>query len=213
MKVAVYSGSFDPLHIGHLAIMERLRDMGEFDAVYLVVSPQNPLKSPEKSANADARLAAAREALSRHPELCHQMLKQVQHDGERHPDSRHPDPRHPELVSGSFVRVDDIEFSLPQPNYTIATLDALKRREPENDFTLVIGADSLCDIRRWKDWERILVDYGVIVYPRKGYDTTELDLEDERYRIRFIDAPMVDISSTRIRELKACGKDISNYII
>lgn len=187
MKVAVYSGSFDPFHIGHLSVLESILGMGEFGAVYLLVSPQNPLKSPEKSGNARARLDAVRDALARHPEL----------------------------VSGhsTGVLVDDIEFTLPQPSYTIRTLDALKAREPENDFTLVMGADSLCDIRRWKEWERILTDYGVIVYPRKGYDTGELELIDKRYRIRILDAPMVDISSSSIRELQACGTDTSNYTI
>lgn len=187
MKVAVYSGSFDPMHIGHLAILERLQALGTFDAVYLVVSPQNPLKACGKAANAEARLSAAREALSRHPEL----------------------------VSGPqpFVRVDDIEYSLPRPNYTINTLDALKAREPENDFTLVMGADSLCDIRRWKDWERLLVEYGVVVYPRRGYDTTGLGLEDPSYRIESIEAPLVDVSSTQIRGLEARGEDVSRYLI
>lgn len=187
MKVAVYSGSFDPLHIGHLAILESLCAMGEFGAVYLVVSPQNPLKPSEKSENAYARLSAAREAVSRHPEL----------------------------VSGppTQVRVEDIEFFLPRPNYTISTLDALRAREPENEFTLVMGADSLCDIRRWKDWERILTDYGVIVYPRSGYDISELELNDKRYRIRIMDAPVVDVSSTQIRELLSRGKDTSKLMI
>ncbi|MCQ2177244.1 MAG: hypothetical protein MJY41_04805, partial [Bacteroidales bacterium] len=123
--------------------------------------------------------------------------------------------RHPELVSGSptQVRVEDIEFFLPRPNYTISTLDALRAREPENEFTLVMGADSLCDIRRWKDWERILTDYGVIVYPRSGYDISELELNDKRYRIRIMDAPVVDVSSTQIRELLSRGKDTSKLMI
>ena len=67
MQVAVYSGSFDPLHLGHLAILRQLVD--RFDAVYLVVSPQNPLKSEDKASGAERRLRAAREAVARHPEL------------------------------------------------------------------------------------------------------------------------------------------------
>ena len=119
MQVAVYSGSFDPLHLGHLAILRQLVD--RFDAVYLVVSPQNPLKSEDKASGAERRLRAAREAVARHPEL----------DGK--------------------VKVDDIEFSLGLPSYTIHTLDALQRREPGNSFCLVMGADSLAGFRRWKD--------------------------------------------------------------
>ena len=69
MRIAVYSGSFDPLHIGHQAIMERLTATREFDWVYLVISPQNPLKDPSKALSAERRYRAAIDAVRRHPEL------------------------------------------------------------------------------------------------------------------------------------------------
>lgn len=194
MKIAVYSGSFDPLHIGHLAIMEYLTREGEFDWVYLVISPQNPLKDPSKAASGRARYEAAVEAVLRHPEL--------------------------------HVWVDDIELSMEPPSYTIRTLDALKEREPENDFTLVIGADNLASMRRWRDYRRILTEYGVVVYPRSGFDLDEVaeslrregagnadGKEDTTYDIRIVDAPMVDISSTLIREGLAQGLDMSEYLM
>ncbi|MBR4524399.1 MAG: nicotinate-nicotinamide nucleotide adenylyltransferase, partial [Bacteroidales bacterium] len=142
MRIAVYSGSFDPLHIGHQAIMERLTSTREFDWVYLVISPQNPLKDPSKALSAERRYRAAIDAVRRHPEL--------------------------------HVWVDNIELEMPAPTYTIRTLDALKKREPENDFTLVIGADNLQNIHKWRDAPRILSEYGVVVYPRKGYDMETL---------------------------------------
>lgn len=189
MKIAVYSGSFDPLHIGHLAIMEYLTNEREFDWVYLIVSPQNPLKGKEKARNARHRYKAAVEAVARHPEL--------------------------------RVRVDDIELAMPAPHYTIKTLDALREREPENEFTLVIGADNLYDIRKWRDSERILREYGVVVYPRAGYDLEAIRaqlLEECRqspdtrpYLIRIADAPIVDISSTEIRKGEAMGRDMSEF--
>lgn len=194
MKIAVYSGSFDPLHIGHLAIMEYLTREGEFDWVYLVISPQNPLKDPSKALSGYARYEAAVEAVLRHPEL--------------------------------HVSVDDIELTMPPPNYTIHTLDALKEREPENDFTLVMGADNLASMRRWRDYRRILTEYGVVVYPRAGVDLDEVagslrregagdadGIEDTTYDIRIVDAPMVDISSTLIREGLAQGLDMSEYLM
>ena len=138
MRIAVYSGSFDPLHIGHQAIMEYLTREKEFDWVYLIISPQNPFKDASKANNAEQRYVAAVEAVKRHPEL--------------------------------HVWVDDIELTMPAPHYTIKTLDALKKREPENDFTLVMGADNLDGIRGWRDFPRILGEYGVVVYPRR--DTT-----------------------------------------
>ena len=211
MRIAVYSGSFDPLHIGHQAIMERLTFTQEFDWVYLVISPQNPLKDPSKALSAERRYRAAIDAVRRHPEL--------------------------------HVWVDNIELEMPAPTYTIKTLDALKKREPENDFTLVIGADNLENIHRWRDAPRILSDYGVAVYPRKGYDLDRLremlleecrhfpapyvldasqatppgrvSLEDldRFYKIRIIDAPIVDISSTEIREMRSRGLDVSQYLM
>lgn len=188
MKVAVYSGSFDPLHTGHLAILETLSADPEFGCTYLIVSPQNPLKDPSKAANAEERLEAARAAVARHP--------------------------------GLKVLVDGIELGMEAPHYTIRTLDALKAREPENRFTLVMGADNLAVIRRWKDWRRILSEYGAVVYPRAGFDAARLRRNvlrsrqpGESFSIRILDAPMVDISSTRIREGIAAGEDMSAYLM
>ena len=136
MRIAVYSGSFDPLHIGHKAIMEYLTQTSDFDWVYLVISPQNPFKDKDKALNAEQRYRAAVDAVRRHPEL--------------------------------HVWVDDIELEMPAPHYTIRTLDALKKREPDNDFTLVVGADNLQGITGWRDAPRILSEYGVVAYPRRG---------------------------------------------
>ena len=115
------------------------------------------------------------------------------------------------------VRVDDIELNMPEPHYTVRTLRALKEREPENSFTFVMGADNLADIRRWRDYSTILKDFGVAVFPRTGHDLTQIkqDLlnEDPTYKILILDAPMVDISSTQIREAIAKGDDISSYLM
>ncbi|MBR4756516.1 MAG: nicotinate (nicotinamide) nucleotide adenylyltransferase [Bacteroidales bacterium] len=185
MRIAVYSGSFDPLHIGHLAIMEYLSRDKDFDWVYLVVSPKNPLKESIQAESAGDRFLAAVDAVRRYPKL--------------------------------HVWVDDIELNLPPPQFTIRTLDTLKSREPENDFTLIMGADNLDGIRRWRDFPRILCEYGVAVYPRKGFDLeairTALLEENPDYKIRIIDAPVVNISSTRIREGLACGEDMSEWLM
>lgn len=185
MQVAVYSGSFNPLHIGHLAIMKHMIDIDGFDMVYLIVSPKNPLKEGISSASGRDRYHAAIEAVTRHFK-------------ER-------------------VKVDDIELMMPEPHYTIRTLDALKEREAENSFTLIMGADNLADIRRWKDYRRILTEFGVAVYPREGFDleTVKADLlnENKDYKIDILNAPMVDISSTEIRKGIAAGKDMSRYLM
>ena len=155
--------------------------------VYLIVSPKNPLKDGISSASGPERYHAAVEAVRKHPELY------------------------------GKVKVDDIELSMPEPHYSIRTLDALRKREPSSRFTIIMGADNLADIRRWRDYSRILKEFGTAVYPRKGFDLTEIrqDLleEDPAYKIRIIDAPMVDISSTYIREALSRGEDISHLLM
>lgn len=183
--IAIYSGSFNPLHIGHLAIMKHMTEIAGFDYVYLIVSPKNPLKNGISSATGQERYEAAVKAVCRHPEL--------------------------------KVWVDDIELQMPEPHYTIRTLDALKEREPQNKFTLVIGADNLACIRNWRDYRRILKEYGVAVFPRTGFDldTIKSDLlrEDPSYHITILNAEMVDISSTTIREALASGQDASAWLM
>ncbi|MGM9786559.1 MAG: nicotinate (nicotinamide) nucleotide adenylyltransferase [Candidatus Cryptobacteroides sp.] len=185
MRIAVYSGSFNPLHVGHLAILRHLVGNDGFDKVYLIVSPKNPLKDNISSNSAQERFEAACKAVRRR--------------------------------GLENVFVDDIELRMPQPHYTIRTLDALKAREPGNDFTLIMGADQIDDIHRWKDYGRILSEYGVKVYPRKGFDLRKiiesLRQENPSYMIGTIDAPMVDVSSTMIREALASGKDMKDFLM
>ena len=184
-KIAVYSGSFNPLHIGHLAIMKHMTEKEGFDCVYLIVSPKNPLKDSISSDSGMERYTAALEAVRRHPEL--------------------------------NVLVDDIELNMPEPHYTIRTLEELSKREPDNSFTLIIGADNLSDIRRWRDYQRILKEFGVAVFPRTGFDhetiKESLLAEDAGYKIRLTDAAMVDMSSTAIRSALSEGKDVSMWLM
>ena len=185
MNIAVYSGSFNPLHIGHLAIIRYMIEEAGFDMVYLIVSPKNPLKDGISSATGLDRYQAAIEAVSRH--------------------------------FTAQVLVDDIELNMPEPHYTIRTLDALKEREPDNTFTFIMGADNLADIRRWRDYTRILKEYGTAVYPRKGFDLNKIkqDLlnEDPAYKIQTLNAEMVDISSTEIRNALASGQNITHLLM
>lgn len=200
-NIAVYSGSFNPLHIGHLAIIRHMIEVAGFDMVYLIVSPKNPLKDGISSDSGRERYMAAVEAVER------RFLRSGQSASGRN-DNKESEAR---------VKVDDIELNMPEPHYTIRTLDALKEREPDNRFTLVIGADNLADIRRWRDYTRILKEFGVAVFPREGHDLTEIkqDLlkEDPAYMIQILDAEMVDISSTQIRNAIAEGEDISKYLM
>lgn len=205
LKAAVYSGSFNPLHIGHQAILEyltghrlpatsipqpeqaSLSTCPIFDRVYLIVSPQSPFKDAGNNLTARDRFDAAVAAVARHPHL-------------------------------SNVIVDDIELTMDPPQYTIRTLDALKAREPGTDFTLVIGADNLAAFTKWKDYRRILTDYGIVVFPRTGFDSAALkssllsEPDGHNYKITLMsDAPLVDISSTEIRQ--GLLPDPSSYLM
>ena len=235
MNIAVYSGSFNPLHIGHLAIIKYMIEVAGFDMVYLIVSPKNPLKYGISSASGTDRYNAAIEAVSRHfiiPDAtcCGDDMPPPARGRERLANgpvdlcSEQPAVAGAAGVIGATatsgmprVRVDDIELTMPEPHYTIRTLDALRAREPENSFIFVMGADNLADIRRWRDYSRILADHGVAVYPRTGFDleTIKQDLLDENpaYNIQIINAPMVDISSTQIREALSRGEDVSHLLM
>jgi nicotinate-nucleotide adenylyltransferase len=198
MRIAVYSGSFNPLHIGHLAIIKHMIEEAGFDMVYLIVSPKNPLKDGISASTGKDRYLAAIEAVNRHFSI-----------SAREAECREDMP--------PKVKVDDIELNMPEPHYTVRTLRALKEREPDNAFTFVMGADNLADIRRWREYAAILKEFGVAVFPRTGHDLTQIkqDLlnEDPAYRIQILDAQMVDISSTQIRNAIANGDDISNFLM
>ena len=116
--------------------------------------------------------------------------------------------------------MDDIELDMEAPHYTIRTLDALKELEPENSYTLIVGADNLESFPRWKDYERILCEYGIAVYPRKGFDMEELKQrlidgseKGRDFKITLLDAPEVNISSSEIREGQSAGRDMSDYLM
>lgn len=173
MRVAVYPGTFNPMHHGHLAVVRGLLDAG-FDCVYLVVSAQNPFKDPASALSARERFEAAEEVLAHFPELS--------------------------------VKLDDIELGMEPPSYTIRTLDALAAREPDNSFTLAMGADNMLGFLHWREWERILADYGIAVYPRGEVDMAavlQTFPQALRGRVMLLDAPRVDISSTEIRAAKS----------
>lgn len=190
METAVYSGSFNPLHIGHLAILQHL--VKSFDKVLLVVSPKNPLKESASALDGPARLEAAKAAVERHPELAA--------DTEQ-----------------GYVQVSDIEFGLPLPNYTINTLDALQEKFKLDRFVLVMGGDQIADIRRWKDYKRILGEYGVAVFPREGFDLEAIKenllQENPIYKISIMKMPLVTVSSTEIRNALAEGRDASGLLM
>lgn len=109
----------------------------------------------------------------------------------------------------SALRVTDVELTMPQPNYSIDTLRHLKSLYPDTDFRLIIGSDNWLEWHRWRAHDEILRDFGVIVYPRPGYEVRDEALPAGA---SLIAAPTADISSTFVREAIASGRDMNCFL-
>ena len=112
-------------------------------------------------------------------------------------------------------RIDNVitsafEFGLPKPSYTIDTLTALQTKFPDDEFYLVIGADNWCVFDKWKDGDEIIAKHHIIIYPRRGYDI----FIPEKYadRVTVVNAPLIELSSTQVRERLAQTKSVSFYV-
>ena len=103
------------------------------------------------------------------------------------------------------LKASDVEFKLPQPSYTINTLIHLTEKYPKNKFVLIMGADNLTTFHKWKNYEEILSNYEIYVYPRPGYDGGDIK---NNASVKFIEAPIMEISSTFIRQAIKDKKDV-----
>ena len=107
------------------------------------------------------------------------------------------------------IKVSDIEFKLPQPSYTIDTLTYMKERYPQHHFTLIMGSDNLKSFKKWKNYELLLSDYRIFVYPRPGYEDLELASHPS---VTITDTPQMEISSTFIRKSLAEGRNVQFFV-
>ena len=174
MKVGLYFGSFNPIHVGHLIIASHILNETGLQKLWFIVSPQNPFKPSDTLLNEYDRL--------------HLVRKAIEHD-----------PR--------FL-ASDIEFALPKPSYTVETLAYLREKHPSFEFTVIMGSDSFQNLPRWKNADVILKNYPILVYRRPGFDVQELVSN----RIQVLDAPLLQISATHIRELIRSGRSI-RYLV
>lgn len=103
-----------------------------------------------------------------------------------------------------------LEFSLPYPSYTINTLNTLSEKFPDDSFVLVIGADNWSIFNRWRCADEIIARFEIYVYPRRGY---EISIPDElQGKVKALNSPLIEISSTMVREKLACGENLSFYL-
>lgn len=106
----------------------------------------------------------------------------------------------------------DLELTMPKPSYTINTLDRLRSLYPDTHFKLLIGGDNFLIFNRWKAAQRIIDEYGLIVYPRGGEKSESGKQREEQTNVEFVDAPLYDISSTQIREAIKAGDNVSELV-
>ncbi|GAB1356630.1 nicotinate (nicotinamide) nucleotide adenylyltransferase [Cloacibacterium normanense] len=106
------------------------------------------------------------------------------------------------------MRASNVEFSLPKPSYTIDTLTYLKEKYPNYSFALIMGEDNLDSLPKWKNAEKLMSDYQIIVYPR----TFEGEKKDSEYlqheNISMVNAPIIELSATEIRNMLKEGKNV-----
>ena len=177
MKIGIYGGSFNPIHFGHTGLAQWVVENTDLDEVWLMVSPNNPLKDASILADEQKRLATAKEAIG---------------DGR--------------LASGKRIIVSDFEFTLPRPNYTANTLRELQKQYPQHEFTLIIGEDNLEIFPKWREYTYLLENFRILVYPRKGSGKSveQMMQELETAHIKEVqllaNAPYFEISSTELRK-------------
>ena len=117
-----------------------------------------------------------------------------------------------EIAISHFIlpfKICDVEMKMPKPSYTIDTLTVLSKNYPDREFVLVMGADSIAQIEQWKNYEEILNNYTIFVYPRVGYDTESLC---HKYRVESIAAPLINISATFIRDALENNKNVESFL-
>ncbi len=167
MKIGLYFGTFNPIHVGHLIIANHMAEHSDLDQIWMVVTPHNPLKQKSTLLDDYQRLHLVNLATEDYPK----------------------------------IKPSDIEFKLPQPNYTVNTVAHLLEKYPQHEFSLIMGEDNLKSFHKWKNYEYILENHDIYVYPRV-FESTDAETSSalNHTRIHKTDAPIVEISSTFIRE-------------
>jgi nicotinate-nucleotide adenylyltransferase len=170
LRTGIFGGSFNPIHNGHISLARQLREKAGLDEVWMMVSPQNPLKQESGLLDDARRMEMVRLAL----------------EGEE------------------GIIACDYEMHLPKPSYTWNTLQALTKDYPDREFTLLMGGDNWALFNRWYHCEDIQKNYRIVVYPRRGMPQTDAPC--------VVEAELLDISSTEIRERIKAGKSIRRMV-
>ncbi len=175
IRTGIFSGSFNPIHIGHLALANYLLEFEGLDEIWFVVTPQNPLKVKEPLVEDEKRL-----------EMVKMAIEDCQH-----------------------FKASDIEFSMPKPSFTVNTIEVLQGKYPEREFFLLIGADNWLIFHKWKDYEKLMRECNILIYPRRGH---VVYIDPEYPNIKSVNAPLIEVSSTFIRDSLKRGKNMRFFM-
>lgn len=175
IKTGIFGGTFNPIHIGHLALANYICEFEALDELWFLVTPQNPLRQGSDFLDDDKRLELVKLAIEGYPK---------------------------------FV-ASDFEFHLPKPSYSCNTLDELKKAYPEREFVLIIGADNWLIFDKWRDYQRIIDENEIWIYPRPGSIVDKSTLPPS---VKLTNVPEIDICSTFIRDGLKNRKDIRYFM-
>ncbi len=180
-KIGLYFGSFNPVHIGHIAIAGYMKEFTDLEEIWFIVSPHNPLKKKETLLPDHHRLYMVELAIE----------------------------------GDYYFRASDIEFRLPFPSFTIDTLARLTERHPNYQYVLIMGEDNLYTLHKWKNIMELINRVQLYVYPRPGVvKKSDVFLDEilDKAVIKWVNAPLMDISGTFIRNGIKKGKDMSYFL-
>lgn len=185
MRIGIFGGTFDPIHVGHLIIAEQAREQARLDHVWFVPSARPPHKLDKPMTQFERRV---------------EMLQLA-------------------IAGQTSFRVETIEKERPGPSYTADTLDDLRRKHPEHDWFLILGADCLPDLPTWYEPLRIIDGALLLAAARPGWNVltvpqlaTFLGVLPERVRLQTLLVPLIEISSRDLR-LRASEERSITYMV
>jgi len=181
--IGIFGGTFDPPHVGHLALASAARLQLGLDRLLWMLTPDPPHKLHQTIAPIAHRLAMVELALAGHPEF----------------------------------ELSRLELDRPGPHYALDTVRLVQEQNSDSEIIYLMGSDSLRDLPSWyrpSDLVSALRYIGVMRRPDSDYDLPALEqiLPGITAKVRFVDAPLVDISASEIRALAAAGKPFREFV-
>lgn len=183
MRIGIFGGTFDPPHLGHLILASEAQQQLGLEQLLFVLTPYPPHKRGQVIMPVSHRLELLQAAIGDNPAF-------------------------------TLSRVD---IDRPPPHYAADTLLLLRKNYPKAEFIYLIGGDSLHDLPKWHEPGRLLAACDALGVMRRPGDTVDLDILEEeipgvKQKVRFIDAPLLEISSTEIRHRLADGRPVRYFL-